>query len=383
MLGRPIYAFVDSDYSAGANDTAGHFTYKIDIPSNFEFDSVALLQASIPKSFYQIYTGRNTLTLNEGATNTTVTITPGNYSITSFRLALITALNAASVTSGKNYTYAITQPNVATSVSTGKYSFTVTGNGGVQPKLIFPSSTQIYQQCGFAWSSTNSFVGSALVSTQVVNFAAITGMVIKSNLVDGVSNTGIHGNSILQEILQFNTFDFSNIQFQNNSPEFTAKKVNKATLPLVTFTICDLDENTLDFNGGSLNFSLVFFQRDTYSELALKDLKMRWFKDLLDQKVPDQIPEKGANPVEKIPAPSNPPEDPTQSMTNENPSASEEIGAARGADHPDPLRNPALGMGQQLVQNPVKVENVGDPEEYKLIASMLGPSVVSEKIVKN
>ena len=274
MLGRPYYIFVDTDYRL--NGTSADFDYKIDIPSDIVYDSVAVMQCSIPKSYYLVRAPYNTFTITENGLSATVTMTPGNYSFTSFRIVLSTLLNAASP---RAYTYTITQPNPTQEASTGKYTFTVSGNAGVQPIITFPSSSWIYLQMGFNEASTNTFVANTLTSSNVVNFAAISGFVIKSNMVTSRGNVSIHGNGILQEILNFNTTDYSNISFQNANVEYSAKACAQIN-GVAHFTITDLDELTLDFNSGSVNFSIVLFKHDESKQLSALDTKMRWYQDL-------------------------------------------------------------------------------------------------------
>lgn len=276
MLGRPFYVFVDSDYADSGS--TGDFTYTINIPQGSDYDSVVMLQGSFPKSYYVVRTDHNTFTLTEGASSATITITAGNYSMAAFRIALTTALNA---NSPQGYTYAVAMPSFNTGVNTGKFTFTVTGNGGTQPSFSFPVSSLLYKQFGFNYNSTNSFVASSLVSTNTVNFNTVSGMIVKSDCVEGAGISTQIGNNVLQEVLCFNTFDFSNIGFANPAPEYSAKVLKRGTNTTINFKITDLDDNILDFNGQSCNFSLAFFKRDNYNELAVRDLKMRYYQDLL------------------------------------------------------------------------------------------------------
>lgn len=274
MLGSPAFVWVDSDYRISG--TSSCFTYDVRLPTNLHYDSVALLQASVPKSYYLVKSGSNTLTLTEGKSSATITVPAGNYSMASFRTVLTTLLNAGSPT---GYTYAISQPSTATEASTGKYTFTVSGNSGVQPSFTFPSGSELYLQMGFNSASTNAFSANTLHSAHVVDFNTTRAVLIKTDMVAGIGS-GTHGSAVLQEIYSFNTSDFSNIGFANPAPLFSAKRLVSTRQDIATFTITDLNDQQVDFNGGSVNFSLLFFRRDNYNELALQDLKMRYFNDL-------------------------------------------------------------------------------------------------------
>ncbi len=295
MLGTVYHAFIDSDYRASGE--SGNFTYNINLPKNAVCDSVAVLQGSFPKSYYLVRTGRNTLILTEGANSVTITIPAGNYNMKSFRIVLKALLNSSSPHS---WVYTMIEPNTATSASTGKYTFAVSGNGGVQPVITFPTTSSIYQQCGFAYESSNAFVADSLVSVNVVNFNSVIGMVIKSDLIDNTSGDLKHGGAVLQEVYNFNTSDFSNVSYQNTNLLYSAKRLKGGGLPEVAkFSIHDTDDIELDFNGGSCNFSLVFFQRDSYHEIASTDVKMRWYEDLIKKEKAEPAEEKTAPTTDK------------------------------------------------------------------------------------
>ena len=296
MLGRPFYAFVDSDYST-SGDT-GDFNYGIDLPSSHDFDSVVLLQGSFPKSYYMVRAGHNTLTLTEGVSSATITLTAGNYSMAAFRAALQAALIAGSPNA---YSYTVTTPSFNLAVNTGKFTYGVTGNGGTQPSFSFPTSTLLYHQMGFNYNSTNTFVASALVSANVCNFNIVRGLIVKADCVEGEGVSTPIGSNVLQEVLSFNTYDFSNIGFSNPAPDYSAKRLKKGTGKTFNFKITDLDDNILDFNGQSCNFSLAFFKRDNYNELAARDLKMKYYQDLLQarQIAPAPAAQPAAQPEQK------------------------------------------------------------------------------------
>lgn len=276
MLGRPLYAFVDSDYSDSGH--TGDFNYTIDIPQGADFDSVVMLQGSFPKSYYVVRNNHNTFTLTEGASSVNITLTAGNYTMSAFESSLQTALNA---NSPNGYAYIVDKPVFSTAVNDGKFSYSVSGNGGTQPSFSFSSSSLLYKQFGFDYNSTNSFVANALTSTNVVNFNTVSGLILKADCVEGSGISTSIGNNVLQEILCFNAYDFSNIGFANPAPEYSAKKLKKSVGKSFNFKLTDLDDNILDFNGQSCNFSLVFFKRDNYNELAARDLKMKYFQELL------------------------------------------------------------------------------------------------------
>lgn len=299
MLGNSVHVFVDGDYRNSGS--SGDFVYSLGLPANLQADSVAVLSASIPKSYYLISQGANTFTLTEGVQTATIEVPKGNYSMASFRTVLQGLINAASP---HNYTYAITQPNTTVAASTAKYTFTVSGNGGVQPNFTFPSTSLVYKQMGFDWTSSNNFVANSLVSTNCVNFNNVRGLIIKSNLVNSTANNSGYGSTVLQEIYNFNTSDFSNIGFQNNQVQFSAKPMKTGAITdSATFTIVDTDDRILDFNGDNVNLSLVFFKKDNYHEAALQDLKIKWTQDVIESGVKVNLSGDSNVPPQVVPQP--------------------------------------------------------------------------------
>lgn len=286
MLGRPFYAFVDSDYAERGD--CGDFDYRINLPNGNDYDSVVLLQGSFPKSYYVVRDGFNTLTLTETSGSVTITIQKGNYSMAAFRATLQNELNAQSP---GGYTYSVAMPSFNNTVNSGKFTYTVSGNAADQPIFSFPISTLLYKQMGFVYNSTNAFVGNTLESTNVCNFNTVSGLLVKSDIVDGSNMATAVGTNVLQEVLAYNTYDFSNIGFSNPAPEYSAKRLKPGTSNIMNFKISDLDDNILDFNGQSCNFSLCFFKRDNSSELQIRDMKMRYLRELLgspEQSTPAQ-----------------------------------------------------------------------------------------------
>ena len=104
--------------------TTEYFKHTVPIPSNSGADSVVVLQASIPSSFYLIQDGLNTFGLVEDGVTTTITVPPGNYSARVFASVVSTLMTTASP---NHWTYSITLPGV-TAPSTGKFTYSVTGN---------------------------------------------------------------------------------------------------------------------------------------------------------------------------------------------------------------------------------------------------------------
>ena len=124
---------------------SGNFSYQVQLPPNSNFDRVCVLQANIPISYYIVPAAFNTLTLVEGPAHITITVPPGNYTANTFASAVATLLTSSSL---NTWVY-----NIVLSTLTGKFLFSVSGNGSSQPSFIL--GTNLYEQFGF--NSNTSF----------------------------------------------------------------------------------------------------------------------------------------------------------------------------------------------------------------------------------
>src|SRR6185437_735134 len=169
-------------YLSSANRISGtdssNFTIQVPIPPHETFTHVCLLEANIPKSYYLVQAGYNTFILLEQGIPITITITPANYTATCFKTCLAEALNAASLA---GWVYSVGSPS-STQPATGRFTYAVVGpGGGNQPSFVF--TTNLYEQLGFNFNSTNTFVGGALTSANVVRFQSEDALYIHSDIV--------------------------------------------------------------------------------------------------------------------------------------------------------------------------------------------------------
>lgn len=274
MLGNSYIVQVDSDNRLSG--THSNFEYRIPLTDE-NYDSVAVLSASIPKTYYLVDTGRNTFTLTENTTTHTITIPKGNYSTESFKTTLTSLLNS---TGSYIYTITFIDPEDTTQASTGLYTITVSGNSSVQPIISFPSTSTLYRQFGFDKESTNTFSSDAITSTNVVDFQLSNALYIKSDIFQSKS-------TVLQEVFFDNSYDFSRIGFQNTTLPYSAKKLSTNDKQAFNFSITDTDDNILNLNGHAVNFTLVLFRRNIYPEHALKNMVIQNNIDELKQTLSD------------------------------------------------------------------------------------------------
>lgn len=256
LLESHIVAYINSNNRIAGTDT--NFTHIVNLPARNTYDSVCVLQALIPKSYYLISQEQTNFILHEGALSATISVPAGNYTRRSFQYTISSLLTASSP---NGWTYAVSYPNTAQVADTGKFTYTVSGNGFIQPSFEFSSST--YQPCesmGFEIGTVNVFSGNSLTSVNVCRFQAKQALFIKSDCVDNGSS------SILQDIVVANT-DFSFINFQvGNAGGIHAnqKQLIHNNRNSFSFAITDDDNVILNTNGLSLSFSVLFWDSSKY-----------------------------------------------------------------------------------------------------------------------
>ena len=264
-----IVNFNSKDRVSGTNSNFN--SAPIDLGNN-AFDTVCLIQASIPKSFYNMPNGYNTFILREfdGATTTSVVIRIPVGSYTRINLQSVLAALLTS-TSPNLLTYTITYPP-STAADTFHYTFDVNAGPSWVISFIF-SSTSPYRQLGFE-IGTYTFIdttptNSELVSAYAINLSYILRAFIKSNLVADATD------SILEELLNFGSFpsnsvmSYQQVNFDMNSRAFNPNNKNSWN-----FILQDAFGQEIDLNGISWAFSVVFYQRNNIHEIHKTELQM-------------------------------------------------------------------------------------------------------------
>lgn len=229
------------------------------------YDRIVCLQATVPKSYYLVQPGHNTFTLTENGVDHTVTLTPGNYGFGSNQ-AIDTALTNALNNSTGSWTY-----SCGLSLSTGKLTFAVTGNGGLQPSFTFPvrvdptDGTDLILPgiMGFT-PGTVTFSADSLVSTNVCQLQ------LSSNLL--ISSPSHAENSVLQDISGASV-DFSVINFQQRTPDFYARKLANGTSNQIQIVVTDYRTGQiLDLNGLDISVTICLFKHNSFYRTAVN----RW-----------------------------------------------------------------------------------------------------------
>jgi hypothetical protein len=243
-------------YLNSRNRTSGtnsSFYVKIEIPPHEKFTHVCLLGATIPKSYYLIQAGYNTFVLRENGVDTVVTIPAGNYNLSSFRTQIPLMLTASSP---HGWAYTCTYPPAGVA-QTGKLTFTVAGNAGLQPSFVFTNN--VNEQFGFDENTTATFAANTLTSTNVVKFQLEDSLFIHTDLVrDGADD-------VLQSIFVASP-DFSSITYQCPEYETGVKLLTTAVSQVFRFALTNEDGRLIDLNGQNWQMTIMVSEMNGHGE---------------------------------------------------------------------------------------------------------------------
>lgn len=251
-------------YINSENRTSGsssNFTINLDLPDGSNFDSVVVLSMSLPLSYYLIRSPYNTLTLKEAGVSVLITVVPGNYDARTFATALSSLLNQ---NSPNGWFYSI-----LLDTTLAKYTYSVIGNLGSQPSLIF--SSHLADQTGFSLHSTNPFVGGSLVSTAVLNFVSTNCLFLHSDIVEDQT-------SVLQEIYSNNTIPYSFIVFNCPNTDLYTKRLKTNTAGSFNFSLTDEHNIEVNLNGHEIAITLMLYKKLSMGEMLKKYLEFSFSK---------------------------------------------------------------------------------------------------------
>lgn len=264
---RQKVIYVDSDYRTSGSHQ--DFTYKLDDVGLFEY--VSVLQVSIPKTFYNVQSDQNTITLTENiGASATVTFTAGSYSYKNFASILATKLTAASP-NGRTYT--VTIPT--TEPVTGKYIITVSTGTFT---ITFPITSYMYKHLGFESASSNASSGTSLTSINVCSFQDVPSLYICSDLIN--SHVQEINSNVLEAVFCGQTPEFGILTWNNTAPELTAKQI-RGPNNVVKFWLMDVDQNIISTNGVAWNMVICLYSVNHGLETMENYFKLKTIEDAL------------------------------------------------------------------------------------------------------
>lgn len=206
---------------------------------------VSVQKISIPKTYYQTNTNNNIFQLQEGEIVVTISIDVGNYTSKNFISTITSLLN---INSPNGWTYSVSTPS---NPQTGKLTFAVSGNGGIQPSLIFPATGSAFEQMGFFSDTTNNFVGDSLVSTKIINLNKESTIYLRSSMM-------VDGDKFLCAVYGSSDPYLSYIVWDNPDPINTSLPFHNNASG-IKFWLTDEFGTDIDLNGENFVAILLFF----------------------------------------------------------------------------------------------------------------------------
>lgn len=257
-----VLNFNSKDRISGSNSS---FQSKaVDLGLN-KYNAVCLVQASIPKSWYNMPNTYNKFILTELGVDTVINVPIGSYTKINLATSLKTALDTASP---NGWIYTVNYP-APTQPDDFKYTFSVSGNSGNQPSFTFDENSP-FRQLGFDENQTYTFVLDTLKSVNAINLSYVLRAFIKSDIIQNSQD------GILEEFLNVGSYPpqsivfYQQIDFQMNTKEYNPNNLNSWT-----FSLVDSYDKPIDTNGVPWAFSLVFFQRSDTHELHKNELLIK------------------------------------------------------------------------------------------------------------
>lgn len=241
--------------------TDSNFVYEIHLNKNINYTDIVLLDASIPRTYYNVYEN-SYFVLEEDGQQVNINIPASSYNKTSFKIVIQQLLND---NSPHSYTYIISYQNINVTGDDGKYTITVSDNGGIQPKLIFNDS--FYQQIGFEKFTTYEFENDILKSPNVMYVSKESTLFIRSDIVQN------NNDNILININTADSPSFSNIVHETKNPAVYSSKFSNYNSNVYKFWITDENNNIINLNGSNVVFTIFVYKRsniDKYIKAFIK-----------------------------------------------------------------------------------------------------------------
>ena len=236
--------FVEVDSRLKSSGTNSDFTYEIFLPANHTFNRICCTSALIPRSFFSIPDGENTFVIIEDGAPIIVTLPPGNYTLSRFTTALITAINDVAT-----WSYDVSWDEL-----TNSWTFIVTGNSD-QPIFVF--ITSLYEALGFDELSENAFVDDELVSTGMVDIGAKKRVYIRAPEL--VYNSD-HRNGGVLACVNAIFPDYTFISYECHDVEGNARRMPRIASSGYRFIITDERGKLLNLHRKNVMFTLKFFR---------------------------------------------------------------------------------------------------------------------------
>ncbi len=224
-------------------------------PISAKIRTYGLKSAIIPKTNYNIPTGRNTIDIQDSTGNATITIPPGQYQLAALVTEIQTQLNALAID-----TYTVVYSSL-----TGKLTFTSDyADFEIDPAAASVAGSLI-TKLGFAPATTYVAALGVIVSPGVVDISGAKAAFIKIyQLTEYIRNTKNQSYNFKIDL----SCGFGGIIFFNNESRykqyFTTQQFQLPKQSYFDVELVDEHGFAIDLNGLEWSFVLQFITEDTY-----------------------------------------------------------------------------------------------------------------------
>lgn len=241
--------------------TASDFVVELELMAGgAEYDRVCLSRAMVPKSWYSIPQGCDSLVVSEDGVQRTVTVPHGNYGISTFAAALQYWLNYGAPT-GVLYAITLSEQNEGHG-ERGQFIFQVTGTADLAATQFIFGENSLWRPCGFGTASYNFDEFGGLNSDYIV--------VLQSHqVIYVVSDLCRESGGVLAVIPTFNTADMSYIEHTAGDPVHSSRglTIGRRGRHTAHFAICDEDKKPIDLHAVECVLELTFLRLNRTPQL--------------------------------------------------------------------------------------------------------------------
>lgn len=276
---QDIEIVMNSEFGTNVGSVDGRKRYNLDteiVANQNEIMLISIKKAFIPFSFYCLDASQknNRLdvkeTKSDGSINTySITISSGNYQITTLINDITDLMEASSATAGFDFKYEFTYSSDTNRVSIRLKS----GTDATSADLLFSTGTNSGNSCrrilGFTKTDFNIPLSNTITSDSVVDCAdGLDGIRIKTDLP--ISNVLTNGGKIGDEmlIIPIDVAPNGIIYFTESGETFKHLLTTKQ-LKSIEVNLTDRSGNTINMNGIPYTFIMeVYFQFDVQRALV-------------------------------------------------------------------------------------------------------------------
>jgi hypothetical protein len=262
---------IDSRLRLDGSPSSTNFDIIVSVPPTNEYDTVSLISAHIPKTFYTVGIN-NEFRVLENGTKIDLTLPSGNYNNKSFAKVLKKILDKNSV---NNFKYFITFPDLLTETQTEKFTFTILNNPGLLDVsfVFFDDIKSAHHLFGFEDNTDNPFSGNSLVSSNAIMMQLTKYIQIKSNICNNYGSQD-PDNEVLIRINCHNVRDGASIDYHPVALNTSAKLLTNNKSNRFTFSLFDDHNRLINLNGLNWSCRIILYKKSQVNEILTKTLQL-------------------------------------------------------------------------------------------------------------